>query len=94
MNANITAAATTDYGSLSTSAQLKMLRLTQGGRAVLKPGANGAWTADVANTISLANVMGINLTASIPGKTFTLFNMTPGDWYDDYTYQHDFNKSF
>jgi hypothetical protein len=95
VNSNLTGVVDTKWGSLTAQALLQVVRLTQGGHAKLKPNTTGGWTADVGHTISLTDVLGIDLgfDAPVVGHE-SIFQMTPGDWYDDYSYQHDFMKSF
>ena len=95
MNSSLHGVVETKWGSLTTDAMLQVLRLTQGGHANLKPNTSGGWTADVSHTISLSDVMGVDLGFDVPVVGHkSIFQMTPGDWYDDYSYQHDFSKGF
>jgi hypothetical protein len=95
VNANLTGVVDTKWGSLTTNALLQVVRLTQGGHANLKPNTSGGWTADVSHTISVTDVLGVDLGFDVPVVGHkSIFQMTPGDWYDDYSYTHDFAKSF
>lgn len=97
--ANLSASINASVGyhdvTLSQSATLNIGRLTQGGHATLKQDVGTAWKADVANSVSLNNVMGIDLSIDVPllGKK-SLFNMAPKQWWDDYTLTKNFTNAF
>jgi hypothetical protein len=81
--------------SLSTHATLNIGRFVQGGHAQLKQDAGATWKAHAGNSVSFTNVLGISLGFDIPvvGRK-DLINLTPGDWGDDYSYEHTFTKPF
>jgi hypothetical protein len=95
LNASVNASVGYHDVTLSQSANLSIGRLTQGGHATLKQDAGTAWKADVANSVSLNNVMGIDLSIDVPfvGKK-SLFNMPPKEWWDDYTFTKNFMNAF
>jgi hypothetical protein len=65
-----------------------------GAHANLLP-KNGGFNADIGYSISARDVLGAHLSFDIPlyGR-YTVFELTPADYGDDFTYSKDFTKGF